>query len=158
MAGAGPGGPLRYCLPVPTILLCTDADHVLDEVDAALADDATTVYRVRRGIDVLTAIDRLAPDLVMLDEQVGNMGGIATCMAIRNAESVDQIPITAVLLLLDRAHDSFQARRADADGWLVKPLDAVRLREAATVLLAGEAYIDPTDPNSGDAADLPVTA
>lgn len=141
---------------MPTILLATDADRILDEVDAALADDTTTVYRVRRGIDVLTAIDRLAPDLVILDEQIGNMGGFATCLAIRNAESVDRIPITAVLVLLDRAHDSFQARRADVDGWLVKPLDAVRLREAAAVLLAGEAYIDPTDPTSGDAADITV--
>jgi len=142
---------------VPTILLATDADHVLDEVDAALADDNTTVYRVRRGIDVLSAIDTVAPDLVILDEQIGNMGGIATCMAIRNAESVDAIPITAVLVLLDRAHDSFLARRAEVDGWLIKPLDAVRLREAARVLMAGEAYADPVDPLSGDAADTGST-
>ena len=143
---------------MPTILLATDADRVLDDVDAALADGSTVVYRVRRGVDVLEAIDKVQPDLVILDEQIGNMGGIATCMAIRNAESVDRIPITAVLLLLDRAHDSFQARRADVDGWLVKPLDAVRLREAARVLLAGEAYVDPIDPTSGDAADIAVTA
>lgn len=142
---------------MPTILLATDADHVLDEVDAALADDNTTVYRVRRGIDVLSAIDTVAPDLVILDEQIGNMGGIATCMAIRNAESVDAIPITAVLVLLDRAHDSFLARRAEVDGWLIKPLDAVRLREAARVLMAGEAYADPVDPLSGDAADTGST-
>ena len=143
---------------VPTILLATDADHLLDEVDAALADETTSVYRVRRGIDVLQAIHTLSPDLVILDEQIGNMGGIATCMAIRNAESVDEIPITAVMVLLDRAHDAFQARRADVDGWLVKPLDAVRLREATAVLLAGEAYGDPIDPTSGDAADLRVGA
>jgi len=142
---------------VPTILLATDADHVLDEVDAALADDNTTVYRVRRGIDVLSAIDTVAPDLVILDEQIGNVGGIATCMAIRNAESVDAIPITAVLVLLDRAHDSFLARRAEVDGWLIKPLDAVRLREAARVLMAGEAYADPVDPLSGDAGDTGST-
>lgn len=135
---------------MPTILLATDADHVLDEVDAALADDTTKVYRVRRGIDVLGAIDAVAPDLVILDEQIGNMGGIATCMAIRNAESVDAIPITAVLVLLDRAHDSFLARRAEVDGWLIKPLDAVRLREAARVLMAGEAYADPVDPLATD--------
>lgn len=138
---------------MPTILLATDADHVLDEVDAALADDTTAVYRVRRGIDVLRAIDTVTPDLVILDEQIGNMGGIATCMAIRNAESVDAIPITAVLVLLDRAHDSFLARRAEVDGWLIKPLDAVRLREAARVLMSGEAYADPVDPLSGDVTD-----
>lgn len=141
-----------------TILLATDADWILEEVDAALADDSTTVYRVRAGIDVLEAITRLGPDLVILDEQIGNMGGIATCMAIRNAEGMDVIPITAVLLLLDRVHDVFQVRRCDADGYLVKPLDSLRLRRAADVLRAGDAYADPVGPVSGDATDLTVPA
>lgn len=127
---------------MPTILLATDSDRIRDEIDAALSDADTTLYRVRAGIEVLTAIDELAPDLVILDEQIGNMGGIATCMAIRNAESVDRVPITAVLLLLDRVHDAFLARRCDADGFVVKPLDALRLRRAAEVLLAGEAWDD----------------
>ena len=141
-----------------TILLATDADWILEEVDAALADDATTVYRVRAGIDVLEAITRLEPDLVILDEQIGNMGGIATCMAIRNAEGMDVIPITAVLLLLDRAHDVFQVQRCDADGYLVKPLDSLRLRKAADVLRAGDAYADPVSSVSGDAVDLSLQA
>jgi len=127
---------------VPNILLATDADWILDEVDAALSDAETTVFRVRAGIDVLQAIDQISPDLVILDEQIGNMGGIAACMAIRNAESVDRIPITAVLLLLDRQHDVFQARRCDADGYIVKPFDSLKLRRAATSLLAGEAFTD----------------
>jgi DNA-binding response OmpR family regulator len=127
---------------VPNILLATDADWILDEVDAALSDTETTVFRVRAGIDVLQAIDQISPDLVILDEQIGNMGGIAACMAIRNAESVDRIAITAVLLLLDREHDVFQARRCDADGYIVKPFDSLKLRRAATALLAGEAFTD----------------
>ena len=127
---------------MPNILLATDADWILDEVDAALSDAETTVFRVRAGIDVLQAIDQISPDLVILDEQIGNMGGIAACMAIRNAESVDRIPITAVLLLLDRQHDVFQARRCDADGYIVKPFDSLKLRRAATALLAGEAFTD----------------
>ena len=139
---------------MPNILLATDADWILDEVDAALSDGDTRLFRVRAGIDVLGAIDQITPDLVILDEQIGNMGGIAACMAIRNAESVDRIPITAVLLLLDRAHDIFQARRCDADGYIVKPFDSMKLRRAATALLAGDAFIDEIDLAQGDTADL----
>jgi DNA-binding response OmpR family regulator len=139
---------------VPIVLLATDADSILDEVDAALADADTTVYRVRQGVDVLQAIDQVSPDLVILDAQTGNMGGMATCMAIRNAEGVDRIPITAVLVLLDRAHDAFLARRVDADGYLVKPLDAFRLRRAARVLLDGEAWFEPIDPATSQPADV----
>nr|WP_249420510.1 response regulator [Rhabdothermincola salaria] len=139
---------------VPTVLLATDADWIFDEVDAALGDADTTVYRVRAGIDVLGAIDEVAPDLVVLDQQIGNMGGMATCMAIRNAEGIDRIPITAVLMLLDRGHDAFLARRHDADGYLVKPVDAFRLRRAATTLLAGESWFEEIDPVSSQPADL----
>ena len=137
---------------MPTILLATDADWILEEVDAALADDSTTVYRVRAGIDVLQAITQLGPDLVIIDEQIGNMGGIATCMAIRNAEGVDRIPITAVMLLLDRAHDVFLARRCEADGFVVKPINSLRLRQAAIALLAGDGYEDSLDQITGQPA------
>ena len=67
---------------------------------------------------------------MILDLQIGNMGGMATCMSIRHEEGMGRIPITAVMMLLDRAADTFLAHRADADGWLIKPLDAFRLRRA----------------------------
>ena len=46
-----------------TILVATDADEVLDEVDAALSDPTTQVVRVAAGRDVLAAIDQVDPDL-----------------------------------------------------------------------------------------------
>ena len=130
---------------MPTVLLATDADWIHREVDAALADDELSVYRVRAGVDVLPAMKQVEPDLVILDLQIGNMGGMATCMAIRNEESVDRLPITAVMILLDRAADTFLARRADADGWLIKPLDSFRLRKAADTLIEGYPYYEGVD-------------
>lgn len=124
------------------MLLATDADWIHDEVDAALAGSDSVVHRVRNGIDVLAACRQVEPDLVILDMQIGNQGGIATCMAIRHDEGADRLPITAVLLLLDRAADTFLARRCEADGWLVKPLDAFRLRRAAAALVAGGSYVE----------------
>ena len=43
-------------------------------------------------------------------------------------------------MLLDRLADVFMAQIALSDGWLIKPVDAVRLRRAATAVLAGEPY------------------
>jgi len=127
---------------MPSVLLATDADWIYDDVEAALAGDGTTVYRVHAGVDVLPAIHEVEPDLVILDLQIGNMGGMAACMTIRHEEGMGRIPITAVLMLLDRAADTFLAHRSDVDGWLIKPLDSFRLRRAADVLLAGESYFD----------------
>jgi len=130
---------------MPAVLLATDADWLYDEVDAALGGGDITVYRVRRGADVLPAIAEVDPELVILDLQIGNMGGMATCMAIRHEEGMGRIPITGVLMLLDRAADTFLAQRCDADGWLIKPLDAFRLRKAARTLLDGGSWTEEPD-------------
>jgi DNA-binding response OmpR family regulator len=125
---------------VPVVLLATDADRLHDEVDAALGDDTITVHRVRAGREVIPAVKQLQPDLVVLDLQIGNMGGMATCLSLRSEEGAGRLEPRPVLMLLDRTADVFLARRSDADGWLVKPLDAFRLRRAAEALLAGGEY------------------
>ena len=45
-------------------------------------------------------------------------------------------------MLLDRRADVFLARRSGAEGWLLKPLDPIRLRRAVAALLAGGTYHD----------------
>jgi DNA-binding response OmpR family regulator len=137
---------------MPTILLATDADWIFDEVDAALSSPETDVFRVRAGMDVLPAIHEVRPDLVILDMQIGHMGGMAACMAIRHEETAERIPITAVMMLLDRSADVFLAHRADADGWLIKPFDSFRLRKAAKTLLDGYSFFEGVDEQS----DLPT--
>lgn len=125
------------------VLLATDADWIHDEVAAAL-DGSHTVHRVRRGSDVRDFVAAGAGSspvgLVILDLQIGNMGGMAACMDLRLEYGAGRLPDVAVLMLLDREADVFLARRSDADGWLVKPLDAFRLRRAAAALLAGGDY------------------
>jgi DNA-binding response OmpR family regulator len=123
---------------VTEILIATDADAVFDEVDAALADESTRVTRVRSGQAVAGVVAETSPDLVVLDLQIGNMGGIATCMHLRNEAGDGRLPEVPVLMLLDREADVHLARRSGAEGWVVKPLDAFRLRRTATAILAGE--------------------
>jgi DNA-binding response OmpR family regulator len=125
---------------VPRVLLATDADWIHEEIDAALAGDDIEVLRVRQGVEVLPTVKELDPHLVVLDLQIGNMGGMATCMDLRLDESVGKLGHTRILMLLDRDVDAFLANRSGADGWIVKPLDAFRLRKAATALLNGEPY------------------
>jgi hypothetical protein len=51
-------------------------------------------------------------------------------------------------MLLDRRADVNLARRSAADGWLIKPLDPLRLRRAAKAIAAGGTYVEgvPTPP------------
>jgi two-component system nitrate/nitrite response regulator NarL len=122
------------------ILVATDADWIRDEVEAALAAPDVTVRWVRHGMEVPPAVADTPPDLAVLDLQIGNMGGMATCMALHLEAGAGRLPRVPVLMLLDRSADIFLARRSDADGWLIKPLDAFRIRKAATALMAGDRY------------------
>ncbi len=130
---------------MPTVLVATDADRVLDEVDAALAEEDTTVLRVRSGEAVAPAVQEHSPDLVVLDLQIGNMGGIAACLDLRHEEGMGRLPAVPVLMLLDRSADVHLARRSGADGWLIKPLDAFRLGRAAEAILAGGSFVEEPD-------------
>jgi len=122
---------------VTDILLATDADWLVDDVEAALGG-AHLIHRVRAGVDVVPAIGLVDPALVLLDLQIGNMGGVAACIAIKQRVIMEDLDDRPVLLLLDREVDVFLAKEADADGWLVKPLDAFRTLRAVESALAGE--------------------
>jgi DNA-binding response OmpR family regulator len=128
--------PALASLPAMTeVLIATDADAVFAEVEAALVDESTSIVRVRSGQAVAGAVAASTPDLVVLDMQIGNMGGIAACLHLRHEAGAGRLPSVPVLMLLDRQVDVFLARRSGADGWVVKPLDAFALRTAATTIL-----------------------
>ncbi len=126
------------------VLIASDSPAVVEDVRAALDADGTSIRVVRAGIDVLpAALDRL-PDLVVLDQQIGNMGAMACSLNLRLEESAGRLEHIAVLVLLDRRADDFMARRSGADGWVMKPVDPIRLRKAARLLLDGQTYHDGT--------------
>ncbi len=117
------------------MLLATDADWVMEEVAAALGDSDVSFRVVRSGLDVRAAVQASTPDLVILDFQIGNMGGMAACLDLRLESGMGRLPRVPVLMLVDREADEFLARRSQADAWLVKPLNPLLLRRAAAGLL-----------------------
>jgi len=124
------------------ILLATDADWIVDEVTAALGDTDTTFTVVRDGRLVAKLVAERGADLVIADLQVGSMGGVAITMALRLDESAGVLGRVPTLILLDRTADVYIAQRADADGWLIKPIDALRLRRAVDAVMAGDPYAE----------------
>ena len=122
------------------MLIVTDTDAVADEVVAAVDDGSTTIVRLRSGLEVHDATLEHQPDVVVLDLQIGAMGGMATARHLRAEAEMGRLPDTSILVLLDREADIFLAKRGEVDGWLVKPLDAFRLRRATRAVLAGDSY------------------
>lgn len=70
------------------------------------------------------------------------MGGMAVTMDLRLDHSSGALPHVPVLMLLDRVADVHMARRSGAEGWIIKPLDALRLRKAVNALTSGSCYAE----------------
>jgi DNA-binding response OmpR family regulator len=113
------------------ILVASDGEWVRDLVKSAFVGPGQQVVEVARGQDVRDTVAAQEPELVILDMQIGNMGGIATALDLRMEAAAGRVPDVSILLLLDREADRFLAKRASADGELMKPVDAGMLRRAA---------------------------
>jgi DNA-binding response OmpR family regulator len=123
---------------MPTIVAASDAAWVRDHVRAALCGPGFEVIDVERGHDVRQVVAQQAPDLVIVDLQIANMGGMAVSIDLRLEESGGRLPHVPILLLLDREADRFLGRRSTVDAMLVKPIDAGTLRRTVKNLLAAE--------------------
>ncbi len=127
---------------VQTVLVASDAPTLRREVEAVISGPDKEVHAVTTGPEVIAFVTEESPDLVIVDMQMGNMGGMAVTLELRLQESYDALDHIPVLMLLDRRPDVFLARRSSAEGWLVKPIDPLRLRRAVSVLLDGGTYAD----------------
>lgn len=124
------------------ILIATDAQWVLNEIQAVFGSSSTTIQVVTNGRLVSPAVAERTPDIAILDMQVGSMGGMAITMDLRLDFSSGALPNVPILMLLDREADVHMARRSGANGWIIKPLDALRLRKAVTAIAAGGCYAE----------------
>ncbi len=135
----GSGG---YPPAMPEVLVVSDSPNVREMVISAIPDPAISVRELTRGQDVRPAVEASKPDLAILDQQIGRMGAMAVCLDLHLEQGAGRLPHVPVLMLLDRRADVFLARRSEAEGWVVKPLDPMRLARAITALLGGGTYED----------------
>jgi DNA-binding response OmpR family regulator len=127
---------------VPDLLIATDSAAVFDEISSIVAGPGTTLRWVKRGEDVRESLNARPADLAIVDSQIGTMGGIAVALDVRLEADAGRLLAHPVLLVLDRRPDVFMARRSGAEGWILKPLDPIRLRKAVAALLAGGTWHD----------------
>ena len=120
-----------------TVLVATDSAFLHREVEAALGGDHR-LLRVRAGSDVLHAVKSHQPTAVVLDLQIGNMGGMAACLDLRLEQRAGRIGTQRVIMLLDREADEFLGRHSEADAWLIKPINPLALQQTVNQVLVNQ--------------------
>jgi CheY-like chemotaxis protein len=117
------------------ILLVADVSWVINDVRAALSDGRHTISVVGDPRAVGESIRNHRPDALLVDLQVGSMGGMAVTRAVRDAAATSDGDRPAIVLLLDRDADAFLAGRSGADAWVRKPFSSDDLRETMSSVL-----------------------
>lgn len=117
------------------ILLVADAPWVVNQTRSALEGPRNQVHVLDDARQLLDVAEETAPDLTIVDMQVGSMGGMAAVRTFRDAVMAGEVPPGPVVLLLDRSADEFLAKRAGADAWIVKPFTAQDLAARVSALL-----------------------
>jgi DNA-binding response OmpR family regulator len=118
------------------VLVVADAPWIRSEVAAASSD--FEMFEETDPERAVEACKRVNPDAVLVDLQVGSMGGMAVTRALRNAILMQEIEDTSIILLLDRNADAFIAGRSGADAWVVKPFTPQQLRSVLTPVAAAD--------------------
>ncbi len=125
------------------VLVVADVPWVRNEVHAALT---TPDFELTDLDDPAAAAGRALEDevdAVVVDLQVGAMGGMAVARDVRNHTGLAGAAPVPVVVLLDRAADTFLAKRSGAAAWLVKPFTSHEMRAAMRQALSAEETPNP---------------
>ncbi|MDA8271569.1 MAG: response regulator [Actinomycetota bacterium] len=127
---------------MPLIYIVSDSQNLKNLVSSAVAGPKNEVVELSSGKELMELLKEESPDLVIVDLQVANMGATAITLEIRLGEKAQRIDPTKVLVLLDRRADVFMTRRSGADGFIIKPLDSLKIKRAVNEMLTSGQFED----------------
>lgn len=118
------------------IMVIADETWAKNEVHAALTEPEYTLIDHDEPRTARETVVAESPELVIIDLQVGSMGGMAIARDLHQKAALNHEDAVPVVLLLDRGADSFLAKRAGVAAWVTKPFTSHQIRTAVEHALA----------------------
>ena len=117
-----------------TILICDDQASLRELVRGVLEIGPYDLHEARDGQEAVEAVERLQPDLILLDLMMPVMNGLEVLERVRAMEGGAEIPVV-VLTASTRTADRDAVERIDGAQLLVKPFSPMRLLELVEQIL-----------------------
>jgi DNA-binding NarL/FixJ family response regulator len=123
------------------LLIVDDHEMVREGLKAMLVSEADfdIVGDAASAEQALELIERLRPDVVLLDIRLPNMSGIELCSIV-----TQRFPETAALILTTFTDENLIAQciQAGARGYIIKDIERLDLKRSIRAVARGEAAID----------------
>lgn len=110
---------------MPKILVCDDTPDILEMVQLILEGEGFEVSTAKAGREVLMAVDRETPDLVLLDLRMPGLDGFSVLRELRLRP--ESAPPVIVLSAKGMEEDRQAALSAGAREYLMKPFTVAQL-------------------------------
>ncbi|MEL6766942.1 MAG: response regulator transcription factor [Pseudomonadota bacterium] len=104
------------------VLLVDDSPETLSMLTDALEAAGETVLVARDGETALALIERIEPDLVLLDAIMPGLDGFETCRRLKRHPAMQSIPVIFMTGLSDSVH-VVQGLEAGGVDYVTKPVD-----------------------------------
>ena len=128
---------------MPVRVIVADDHQLMREGTAALlgADERIEVVGLaRNGREAIALAERRRPEVVLLDLNMPEVGGLEACASLRASEDGPEV---LVLTVSDEEPDLYAALRVGAAGYLTKDMPPAELIEAVLAVARGEPRIAP---------------
>lgn len=122
------------------ILIVDDHPVVCSGLTSMLSAQAgiEVVGSAASGEEALAIVQRIKPDLMLLDLRMPGMDGIGVLNALKR---IEHPPRVVVLTSFEKDEDIYRAIRAGAQGYLLKDTSESEMVTAITVVNSGKRYI-----------------
>jgi DNA-binding NarL/FixJ family response regulator len=104
-------------------------------------DDLEVVGEASNGQEAIDIVEKLAPDVVLMDLRMPVLNGVAATRQITQSAANSRV---IVLTTFDDDEYVFDGLRAGAVGYLLKDVPSARLVEAIRATARGESFLEPS--------------
>jgi DNA-binding response OmpR family regulator len=120
--------------PRDIVLIVDDSPEALGFLTEALEQSGFSVLIATSGASALNIVDRITPDIILLDAVMPGMDGFDTCLKLKANPAASPVPVVFMTGLTETEH-VVRALEAGGVDYLTKPINIDELRARIRVHL-----------------------
>ena len=125
----------------PILLIVDDEEKNIKLLKGMLYSENYQIHEALNGEEALGKIEKIAPDLILLDVMMPNISGFEVCQVLKRDKKTRSIPVVMVTALREN-ENRLKAMEVGADDFISKPVDKTELLIRVRSLLRIKQYHD----------------